>query len=482
MVERETLALENTPLYDAVLRHAGANYTAFHMPGHAGKKVLGAALNPLSALDLTELPGLDDWHAPAGCIAGAESLLAAAFQAAAARMLVDGSSGGIKALFLGAFREGDPVILPRHAHRSFFSGLVLSGAVPVYLPPVFFRDWPVPVTTAEAVLAALEEHPEAKGIFLVDPSVDGTSADLSAVAAASRRRDLRFFVDQAQGAHFAFHEAYPPSALVQGAEAMVCGLHKTWPVLTPGAALLFSSANAPGAPWVSAVQRSLSLNTTTSPAYPLLASIDRGRALMAQSGRKYLECAAQLSRHYQGEMAKIPGLRVLQTEYPGAYDYLKVVLRPEGWSLSGGQTAEFLRRQSHIQVEMAREDSLMAMLSLFHTEADWQLLLAALQKLSAAYGLPGQKTRPFTPPPLPELALSPRQAHFAPRRTVKLADSAGQISATLLAPYPPGVPVLAPGEIISPELVDYLQALAATGQHFHGIKEDKLEFIDIIEI
>jgi lysine decarboxylase len=449
------------------------------MPGHGQQERLGPNLSPYAQLDFTELPGLDDWHAPEGCIREAEELLAAAYQAADARMVVNGSSGGITGLIVGAFHEGDKLLLPRNAHRSFFTGLVLSGAEPIYLPARFFGDWPAAFTPAEEVLAALNQYQDIQGVFLVDPTVYGASVDLQAIAGETRRRKLLFFVDQAHGAHFAFHEGYPVPALAQGADAVVYGMHKTLPVLTPGAAVVFSTASGS---WVKSVKRALSLITTTSPPYPLLASLDWGRAFMQREGRDYLERARDMSRRFQQEINAIPGIRVLYPEYGEPYDYLKVVFMPDGLSLNGYQLAERLRLDDGIQVEMVQERAVTAMMSLLHPEAHWMRLLQALQRLACAYTEPKPALRPPWSPPIPPLYLTPRQAWHAPKRRISLQHSVGTVCGQMVVPYPPGIPALLPGEVISAEMVDYIVTLRDRGHHFQGIEADKIKFIDIIEM
>ena len=466
-----------TPLYDALQQYAGQEYLRLHMPGHAGRMEMNQRYRQFAEFDVTEVPGMDDWHAPTGCIAQANQYLADAYGAKAAVQLINGSSSGITGLFTGAFAAGDRVLIPRGAHRSFYSGLVLSGASPVYVPVELHENWPIPITSAEMVLRTMEQEPQLKGIFLVNPTFYGTHMELQEIAKKAKDRNIPLFVDQAHGAHFVFHSAYPPTALEQGASAAVFGLHKTLPVLTPGAALGFADIT-----WQDKVRPALSLLNTTSPSYPLMASIDWGRAYMQEHGEELLEKAKNLSIHYQRCLSQLAGLRVLNREYKGAGDYLKVVLGLPGWKIDGYQLAEILRKKFKIQVEMVEEQVITAMMSPFHEAADWERLYASFAALADRHAIRDVNWKASSDIlPVPKLAMTPRQAYYAPKRTIKLQDSRGKISGTLLVPYPPGIPLLVPGEIINNEVLERLQALLHNGHHLQGINQAEPKMIAIID-
>ncbi len=474
-----------TPIYSALQAYAQAANLRFHMPGHIGKMaILAPELDQLSRLDLTEVIGLDDFHMPQGIIAASQQLLQRAFHSAGSYYLVNGATSGIQSLILSLCPEGDTLILPRNAHRSFFAALVLSGARPVYLPLQYEPTTGIALAVCAAeVEKAWQKHPEARMAFLTSPSYYGTTCEIGKITETAAAMGRNILVDEAHGAHFSFHPAYPAPALQKGAGAVVQGMHKTLPVLNPGACLHLGQ-NYPGDE--AALEACISLLSTTSPSYPLLASMERARHLMETVGEEYLDRALERSRRCIAGIDQIKGLWSLQGlmgQVSGveAMDPLKVVVSVRETGLSGYQFARILREEYAIQLELAEEHIILALFSLLHREKDWEDFSAALQDIALRY--PGKK-RILTEaevPPLPAVALTPRQAFNRPGRKMPFSQCSGWIAAEMLVPYPPGIPCVLPGEIITTESIAYIQHLAKNGAHIQGPRDATLTYLRVIE-
>ncbi|HEX3011768.1 MAG TPA: aminotransferase class I/II-fold pyridoxal phosphate-dependent enzyme, partial [Syntrophomonadaceae bacterium] len=275
-----------TPIYNRLKQYAADNILRLHMPGHIGRALSVQELKDIASIDVTEVPGLDDLHVPRDIIEQSRGLLARAFGAGESYFLVNGATSGIQTLFLALTAEGEKVLVPRNAHRSFFGGMVLSGAMPVYLP-VQTMDEPgiALAVTYNDVKNLLDQS--SKAVFLVSPSYYGTTCDLERIAGLVHASGKLLLVDEAHGAHFGFSPDLPPTALQCGADAVVNGLHKTLPVLNQGAGLHLASSLKGN----QAIRNACSLLTTTSPSYPIMASIELGRALMEEKGEYLLSQA-----------------------------------------------------------------------------------------------------------------------------------------------------------------------------------------------
>lgn len=460
------------PLYEALVAYVRRRPAVFHVPGHKQGRGAPPALRALLgdhglALDLTEAPGLDDLHAPEGCIAEAQTLAAAAFGAARTHFLVGGTTAGLQALILAACAPGDTILVPRHAHRSVLGGLILSGARPVYLRPEYESDLDLPLGVAPSTLAgAVAAHPGARAVLLVHPTYHGVPAQVRELVALAHGYGLSVLADEAHGAHFAFHPALPETALAAGADAVAQSLHKTGGSLTQSS-LVHLGPHSRLDP--QRVQAMLRLVQSTSPSYLLMASLDLARRELARDGRaqwaRALDTAAYARRR----------LGALVREWPGA-DPTRLVIDVRPLGMSGPVAAEQLWQQG-IAVELAGQSYVLALLGPADGSAEVDRLAQALAALS-----PGNNdsSPALGQPPWPQVVLSPREAFLAPQEPVPLAQAAGRIAAELVAPYPPGIPVLAPGEHITADVTDYLHRCRRAGTHLQGPADPTLQTIRVV--
>lgn len=471
-----------TPLFEAMRLYARRQPVPLHVPGHKQGRSVAAEWRRLLGrglqLDLTEAPGLDDLHAPEGPIAQAQALAADAFGAAHSYFLVGGSTAGIHAMILSACRPGDTLLVPRHAHRSVFGALVLAGARPAYLQPIIAPglDLPLGITPAE-LRRAVVAHPEATAVLLVHPTYAGHVSPLEELCAIAHGAGLMVLVDEAHGAHFGFHPGLPSPALSAGADASVQSLHKLGGSLTQSAILHLGSG---GGLDPQRVQEMLRLVQTSSPSYLLMASLDLARRELALNGRAAWERALRMAADARRRLARLHGIAC-----PGANDLGSPVIAADPAKLlievrgrcSGFTAAAHLWERHGVAVEMAAPGYLLAVLSPGDRRRDIDRLVRGVADLPAAQA--GVCT--LGEAPWPEVVLAPRDAFLARKAALPLDQAAGEIAAELVAPYPPGIPVLAPGERITPAVANYLRQAVAAGYHLQGPAEPTLRTITVVK-
>jgi arginine decarboxylase len=453
----------DAPLLDGWLRvteQAGAGrLTPMSVPGHKQRADLTGAV---TAGDAPLYGGLDTIKHADHLLAEGERRAAQLWGADWCRFSVAGSTHGNQALALAAGQPGQPIVVTRALHRSLLLGIVLAGLDPVWvLPevdPATGLPGPVPVAAVEAALAA---HPDACAVFLGDPSYVGTIGDLAGHAAAAHRAGVPLLVDAAWAAHLGFHPDLPPHALAAGADGMVTSAHKALPAYTQGALVLARTSQAGhGRLDADRLNRAFEATHTTSPAGAIMASIDAARALLARDGTelcgRLLRTVAAARQRLRAE----PGLDVL--DGPGVEPAKLVVLLPGTGAHGNRVEADLIA--AGMPVEMADRDTIVPIVTLADDEHTMTRFTDAL--LAAVRRHRGQPRRPLPAAAwliTPEPAIPPREAFFLPHITLAATTAVGRVSAELVAPYPPGVPVLAPGEVITAAALDALRATLADG-------------------
>lgn len=470
------------PLFDALCLHTGEAAARLHVPGHR----LGAALpealtgregRALYEFDLTELPGLDDLHRPAGAIAEAEGLAARAFGAWRTFFLVNGSTAGIHALMTAV--GGKKVLAPRDAHRSVIGGLVLSGAEPVYVWPGIVPGFGIAAGFDTARYAeALAEHPDTAAVLVLYPNYYGVAGDLAGLARLCRSVGKPLLVDEAHGAHLRFHPELPADAMTAGADASVQSTHKFGGSLTQSSMLHLA-----GPDYEKAVAGALSLLQTTSPSYVLMASLDLARRQMALVGEKLLKRALDLARYVRGRLEKIKGIAVLaKSDLPceQSLDNSKLVISVRDLGLTGYQAAEILSKRHRVFVEMADNYNLVVCVTIGATREDCDSLVLALKDLARSKRAGGKEGRLPELPAAARQVMLPRAAWFAAAEQVPLEEAEGRVSAETAAVHPPGIPVLTPGEEITGDVLDYLRDVRRLGLTCHGQADPMLKSLMVV--
>ena len=471
-----------------------AGALAFHTPGHKqglGAHVLLRELVTEAGLreEVSLMEELDDLHEPTGCIEEAQDLAAALYGADAAFFAVNGTTGAIHAMLVAALSPGDTVLVPRNVHRSVFGGLVLADARPVYIEPVVDEALGIAHgLSTEAVREACRLHPEAKALLLVSPTYYGVASDVRAIAEIVHEAGMALLVDEAHGAHLAFSDDLPESAIAAGADLVAQSTHKLLGAMTQASLLLLREGRIEK----ERVQRAMSLLTSTSPNYLLMASLDIARLQMAEAGAAHLARAVGLAQKLRREVNATPGLFSFGEERmarAGAYafDPLKITVTVTGLGLTGAQAAHILRREHKIEAELFDAKNVLFLLSYADTEASTGRLLAALHALAEGAKLPGS---PFAGkgaeaahrlPAAPPAALSPREAFYSRASRCSLREAAGRIAAETIAFYPPGIPVICPGEVFTEEICRYIEAMQAAGLKVTGAADASLRTLGVIE-
>ena len=487
-----TLDQRRAPYFDAWLAYRDAGIVAYSTPGHKRGRGLPAEMlravgAEFAGLDIPHGGGVDDTHFSGGYLDDAEALAAEAWGAQQAVFLVNGSTAGNQAFMLATCRPGDEVIVARNLHKSLLAGLVLSGDKPVYLFPAIDPEHNLSLDVGlSEVRRALDEQPTAKAVILVSPAYTGVCSDLPAIATLCNERGVPLLVDEAWGPHFPFHPDLPPSAMQTGASGAVTSIHKLLPGFTQ-ASLLMLRGNLVDA---GAFRSTVSMLQTTSPAAYIHASIDACRRQMALHGRELLESTLSLAAYARAEIGALPGVTVIGPEVlagrPGAgFDPTRLLVDVHDLGLTGFEAEAILREQYRVGVEMSDLVSLIVMLSVADDAETVEHLIAGFRGL-VTHARPGQQSSGAALRSSGSVILSaqqimtPREALLGEIEAVPLAEAAGRVSAEIITPYPPGIPVVAPGEVISADIVDYLRFGKSAGMYVSGPGDATLQTVRVV--
>ena len=479
----------STPLADAVLRYAGLGVLPMHTPGHKG----GRGAHPLLRRFFTEeglrsdvslSAELDDLHAPTGCIRAAEELAAEAYGADAAYFMVNGTTGAVHTMLMAALAPGETILVPRNVHRSIVGAMILTGVRPIYMQPEVDTRLGIAMgVSLHTVEAAVREHPEARAALLVHPTYYGVATELAAIADLLHAQGKLLLVDAAHGAHFAFSDALPPSAMAAGADLAAESTHKLLGSLTQTSMLLARGGRVP----TERIRAASGVIQSTSPNEVLLASLDLARAQMAEEGQERLAAAIRAAEELRRSINEIEGLWAFGTEYMGAdgmaaLDPLKITVQVTGLGLSGFAAEEELRRRN-VACELADARNVLFLLSYADGPRETARILAALWSMAEEHApmCTSRGAASFLAlPPLPETALAPRDAYFARSEHVDVGTAEGRVAAETIVFYPPGIPVLAPGDVIDGATLAYLRAMKAVGARVVGAADASLGTLTVI--
>ena len=465
-------SMRNTPVFDMLERYRELGHISFAMPGHKGGHGFPAPfLEHICAYDVTELAETDSLHAPREEIREAMRLAAAFYGAEETFFLVNGSTAGIHCMLAAACRRGGKVLVNRGCHMSLIHACILFGLEPVYIPQGLLEGFGVPAPVRPAqVQAALSRH-RVQAVLLTSPNFYGVCADLEEIAAIAHAHRVPLLVDEAHGAHFAAAEVFPQTAIRAGADMAVQSAHKTLNAPNQSAFLHIRSDLVDR----ERLRAYTVMLQTSSPSYPMVAAMDLARAELEdgqQWGALYRACVALKAR-----IAAQSAICPLTAACAGGYavDETRLVFNFSAYQTTGFDVFRKLTEQG-IDAEMADLDNVVCIATAANTAAELHILEKAL--LSIAEKLPPAGTRyEAAPPPVLEQALPPADAFDAPGVYLPLKQAAGRISKTTAAAYPPGVPVIACGERISPEAAAYLCELQEAGAEITGLRDEMIEVV-----
>lgn len=450
-----------TPIYSALVKYRNENIIHFDVPGHKKNtdSILAEKLGKdIVAFDANSTKELDMLSNPIGIIAEAENLLANAYGADNAFMLVNGSTFGIQAMILSVCSPKDKILVPRNVHKSVINAIILSGATPIFLQPQIDYNYGIANgITVESVKNAIKKHSDVRALFIINPTYFGVASDLRRIIKICHRRNIAVIVDEAHGAHLPFHPYLPDCAMKLGADLSTISMHKTAGSLTQSSALLHNN----GLIDIGKVRTNINLMQTTSASYLLLASLDIARSNLAVNGKKIYSSLIKKCTEAEKELNTIQGISAITEDYideNGIYDFdvTKIVIKVNELGLSGFQVYDILKNEYNIQLELAESYVVLAVVGVGDTDKSIDFLINAFKDLSERfYG----KSKLFSTEiagffEKPKTIVLPRDAHFSPKTTVNINDSLGQICGESIMIYPPGIPLIIPGELITEKIIN----------------------------
>lgn len=468
------------PLFSGLLAHAERNPWQFHIPGH--KKGVGMAPEfkefigkGALSIDLVNIEPVDDLHHPKGIIKEAQELAALAFGADCTFFSVQGTSGAIMTMILSTVGPGKKILLPRNIHKSILSAVILSGATPVFLTPEIDQQLGIAHGISLAtVRRAVGEHPDAAALLVINPTYYGVCSDLQSIVATAHQHGMPVLVDEAHGAHLYFHPDLPLPAMKAGADMAATSMHKLGGSLTQSSVLNVRA----GLVDPKRVQTVFSMLTTTSPSYLLLASLDTARRYLVVNGRENLSRALKLAERARSQINSIEGLWCFGSDIIGRrsssfdFDPTKLCISVKELGLTGLEVERMLRNEYNIEVELSDLYNILVIVTAGDTEESVDTLIKALQSIAGRVTDRRARKVRVTLPDLPSTAMTPREAFFSRTEAVPFTDSAGRIAAEFVVLYPPGIPILAPGEWITSRNIDYITEHLKAGLPVQGL-EDK---------
>ncbi|KAF5204470.1 Arginine decarboxylase [Thalictrum thalictroides] len=487
---------EASPLVSALKASAEQDIAGFHFPGHNRGRAAPSSLTSLIGIrpflhDLPELPELDNLFSPKGSILDAQKEAAKLFGSSETWFLVGGSTCGVQAAIMATCSPGEILILPRNSHVSAISAMVLSGAQPKYIIPEYNSEWDIAgeVTLSQVEKAITEldmQGRQAAAVLITSPTYHGICSDLRKIAVLCHSHGMPLIVDEAHGAHFKFHGELPKSALGQGADLAVQSTHKVLCSLTQSSMLHMSGDIVDK----EKIGRCLQVLQSTSPSYLLLASLDAARAQLSENRETIFNEAMHLALKAKLSIKRIPGISLLESpnlSSSTAIDPLRLTIGVWQLGLSGYEADSILYDDHRIIPELVGTRSLTFAINLGTCREHIQRLVAGFEHLSATFMRNCQEKvehdicehAPFTDI---TISLNPREAFFANKRSLSISESPGEVCGEFICPYPPGIPVLFPGEIISEKALNYLLDVRNRGAEIVGAADPSLLSIVVCKV
>lgn len=480
----EKLSQQRAPIYEALEQLKKMRVVPFDVPGHKrgrGNPALTEFLGERClAVDVNSMKPLDNLCHPVSVIRQAEELAADAFGAQNAFLMVGGTTSAVQAMVLSACKKGEKIILPRNVHRSVINALILGGAVPVYINPQTKERLGIALGMAlEDVKAAMEQHPDAKAVLVNNPTYYGICSNLAEIVRLAHERDMLVLADEAHGTHFYFGDGLPQAAMNAGADMAAVSMHKSGGSLTQSSFLLTGKGvNA------NYIRQIINLTQTTSGSYLLMASLDIARRELSLNGREIFTRVAATAQYARDEINHLGDYYAYGRELINGdtiYDFDDTKLSINTWDvgLAGIEVYDILRDEYDIQVEFGDLGNILAYLSAGDRPRDVERLVSALSEIRRQYkkSTAGMLKHEYINP---AVALSPQRAFYAEKESLALGNSVGRICTEFVMCYPPGIPILAPGEEITPAIIEYIRYTKEKGCLLTGPEDMEIEHLNVL--
>ena len=472
------------PVYEALCQYRENRIVSFDVPGHKqgkGNPVLTEFLGKqCMSVDVNSMKPLDNLCHPVSVIKEAEELMADAFGAAHAFFMVNGTSSAVQAMIMSVCKRGDKIIMPRNVHRSSINALIVCGAVPVYVNPGVNKQLGIPLgMSVDSVKRAIKQHPDAKAIIVNNPTYYGVCSNLREIVRIAHEAGMKVLVDEAHGTHFYFGDYMPLSAMSVGADMAAVSMHKTGGSLTQSSALLLGEGISEGY-----VRQIINLTQTTSASYLLLSSLDISRRNLALNGKAIFERVTTLANYGIKEINKLGGLYAFSRELINGdtifdFDPTKISVHTRDIGLAGIEVYDILRDKYEIQIEFGDIGNILAIVSVGDKILNIERLISALYEVKRLYSKSsaGMLDHEYIEP---VVVCSPQEAFYSKKIQLPLKETLGRICAEFVMCYPPGIPILAPGELITKDALEYIIYAKEKGCNLTGAEDINTEKINIM--
>lgn len=476
---------ERAPIYEALEKFRKMRVVPFDVPGHKrgrGNPELAALLGETCVqIDVNSMKPLDNLCHPVSVIKEAEELAAEAFHAAHAFLMVGGTTSAVQSMVLSVVRRGDKIILPRNVHRSVIGALVLCGAVPVYVNPAGEESLGIPLGMRVAdVEQAIRENPDAKAVLVNNPTYYGICSDLRTIVRLAHEHGMYCLADEAHGTHFYFGEDLPVSAMEAGADMAAVSMHKSGGSLTQSSVLLAGPRMHAGY-----IRQIINLTQTTSGSYLLLSSLDISRRNLALRGKEAFARVVEMAEYARKEINRIGDYYAYSRELVNKdsifdFDVTKLSVYTLDTGLAGIEVYDLLRDEYDIQIEFGDLGNILAYLSIGDRPREIERLVSAMAEIRRRFsrGRSGLMSQEYISP---QVAVSPQDAFYAEKESLPLKEAAGRISSEFVMCYPPGIPILAPGERITDQIIDYICYAKEKGCSMTGPEDEKIEWLNVLK-
>jgi Arginine/lysine/ornithine decarboxylases len=481
-----TLNQNVAPIYDALQKFKRMRVVPFDVPGHKrgkGNPELAEFLGEdCLTVDVNSMKPLDNLCHPVSVIKEAEALAADAFGAENAFFMVNGTTSAVQSMVLASVKKNDKIILPRNVHRSVINALVLVGAIPVYINPQTNHELGISLGMSMTdVRSAIEKNPEAKAILVNNPTYYGICSNIAGIAKLAHEHNMLLLADEAHGTHFYFGESMPVSAMAAGADMASVSMHKSGGSLTQSSFLLTGKNVSEGY-----VRQIINLTQTTSASYLLMSSLDLSRKNLALRGRDIFAQVAEMANYARGEINKIGDYYAYAEELKNGdtvfdFDITKLSVNTLSLGLAGIEVYDILRDDYDIQTEFGDIGNILAYISVGDRRRDIERLVSAMSEIRRRYkkDKAGMMSHEYINP---EVVFSPQKAFYADKKVLPIAQSAGHVCTEFVMCYPPGIPILAPGERITDDVLEYISYAKEKGCSLTGPENMEIEFLNVMDV
>lgn len=474
----------NAPVLEAMNKHLLNRVVPFDVPGHKGGRGTRELTDFLGSsclrADVNSMKPLDNLCHPVSVIKEAQQLAAEAFGAKNAFFIVNGTTGSVQAMIMAACKAGEKLIMPRNVHRSAINALVVNGAVPVYVNPGTNKELGIPLgMSIDDVRQAISDNPDAKAVLINNPTYYGVCSDLKAIVELAHENNMLALVDEAHGTHFYFGEDIPISAMAAGADMAAVSMHKTGGSLTQSS-LLLCGENING----DYIRQIINLTQTTSGSYLLISSLDIARKNLALNGREIFRKTVQYAEYARGEINKLGGYYAFGKELCNQdsfynFDSTKLSVHTRDIGLAGIEVYDILRDEYNIQIEFGDIGNILAIISAGDRALDIERLISALYEIKRIYSK--DKAGMFDHEYIsPEVIMPPQKAFYSQKLSIPISESIGKVCGEFVMCYPPGIPILAPGEKITDDILNYISYAKEKGCFMTGTQDINIENINIV--